>query len=133
MQGDTASVRDKFLLVVYKFSVPVYLQSRAGRHDVQDVSILRPESVRSTYANTPLSTVQDVVMPLSNPIKGNDGTFMNEIPVPKGTIVTVGILASNCNEEIWGPDAHEWKPERWLQPLPQTVTDAHIPGIYSNL
>lgn len=72
-------------------------------------------------------------MPLSNPIKGNDGKFMSEIPVPKGTIVTVGILASNCNEELWGPDAHEWNPERWLKPLPQSVTDAHIPGVYSNL
>ncbi|KAI0039847.1 hypothetical protein FA95DRAFT_1503644, partial [Auriscalpium vulgare] len=33
---------------------------------------------------------------------------------------------------IWGPDAEEWKPERWLAPLPKTVEEARIPGIYSN-
>ncbi|THH32686.1 hypothetical protein EUX98_g1503 [Antrodiella citrinella] len=76
---------------------------------------------------------EDVVLPLSNPIKGNNGAMMNEISVPKGTNVTIGILASNCNEELWGPDALEWKPERWLKPLPDAVTDAHIPSIYSNL
>lgn len=32
----------------------------------------------------------------------------------------------------WGEDALEWKPERWLKPLPRAVEDAWIPGIYSN-
>ncbi|KAH9950796.1 hypothetical protein B0H21DRAFT_681895, partial [Amylocystis lapponica] len=27
----------------------------------------------------------------------------------------------------------EWKPERWLSPLPSTVTEARVPGVYSNL
>lgn len=79
------------------------------------------------------SALKDAVLPLSTPIKGNNGAMMNEIAVPKGTVVTIGILASNCNMELWGEDALEWKPERWLKPLPQAVTDAHIPGIYSNL
>ena len=34
---------------------------------------------------------------------------------------------------MWGEDALEWKPERWLAPLPSTVADAKIPGVYSNL
>lgn len=72
-------------------------------------------------------------MPLSKPIRGLDGTLIKEIPVPEGTIVLVGMLASNRNPELWGPDAEEWKPERWLEPLPETVTEAHVPGIYSHL
>ena len=72
-------------------------------------------------------------MPLSKPIRGLDGTLINEIPVPEGTIVLIGMLASNRNAELWGPDAEEWKPERWLNPLPKAVTEAHIPGIYSHL
>ena len=72
-------------------------------------------------------------MPLSKPIRGLDGTLINEIPVPEGTIVLIGMLASNRNAELWGPDAEEWKPERWLAPLPSTVADAKIPGVYSNL
>ncbi|TCD71091.1 cytochrome P450-dit2 [Steccherinum ochraceum] len=93
------------------------------------------ESLRLHSPATTMSrqTREDVVMPLSQPIRGKDGTMMHEITVPKGTIVAVGILASNCNEALWGPDAMEWKPERWLKPLPQAVLDAHIPGVYSNL
>ena len=45
----------------------------------------------------------------------------------------VGIIASNVNPEIWGPDSNEWRPERWLEPLPESVTAARIPGVYSNL
>ena len=45
----------------------------------------------------------------------------------------VGLLSSNRNKAIWGADAMDWKPERWLSPLPESVTEAKIPGIYSNL
>ena len=72
-------------------------------------------------------------MPLSTPIRGVDGTLIHEIPVPKGTDVMVGILESNRNKAVWGEDALEWKPERWLSPLPGTVAEARIPGVYSNL
>ncbi|OSX63042.1 hypothetical protein POSPLADRAFT_1046379 [Postia placenta MAD-698-R-SB12] len=78
-------------------------------------------------------TREDVVMPLSQPIRGTDGTYMSEIPVPKGTEVVVGILASNRNPALWGPDAGVWKPERWLAPLPETVNAARVPGVYSHL
>ncbi len=44
----------------------------------------------------------------------------------------IGILASNINPEIWGPDSYEWKPERWAS-LPESVTVARIPGVYSHL
>jgi cytochrome P450 len=58
---------------------------------------------------------------------------MTEVPIPKNTNVMVGILAANRNPEIWGPDSYEWKPERWLSPPPKSLTEAQIPGIYSNL
>lgn len=51
----------------------------------------------------------------------------------QNTTVTIGIRACNRNKDIWGDDALEWKPERWLKPLPETVLSSHIPGIYSNL
>ena len=72
-------------------------------------------------------------MPLSAPIRATDGSMMNEILVPEGTDIVVGIRASNRNSALWGPDADEWKPERWLKPLPKAVEDARIPGIYANL
>ena len=64
-------------------------------------------------------------MPLSRPIRGVDGQLIAEVPVPKGTTILVGVRASNRNPELWGPDAKEWKPERWL------TTDGKIKtGIY---
>ena len=72
-------------------------------------------------------------MPLSEPIAGVDGTELHEIPVPKDTTVVVAIYSANRNKAIWGEDALKWKPERWLSPLPSSVTEAKIPGVYSNL
>ncbi|KAH9485689.1 Cytochrome P450 monooxygenase 91 [Psilocybe cubensis] len=78
-------------------------------------------------------TRQDAVLPLLNPIKDCNNNEIREIPLPKGTTVLVSILASNRDPNIWGPDAHEWKPERWLNPLPENLIAAHVPGIYSHL
>jgi hypothetical protein len=33
----------------------------------------------------------------------------------------------------WGSDVTEWKPERWLAPLPESVVRANIQGIYANM
>ncbi|KAI0347457.1 cytochrome P450 [Trametopsis cervina] len=75
---------------------------------------------------------QDAVLPLSNPITGIDGTVSNEIVVPNGTYIMVAIRACNRNKAIWGDDADEWKPERWLSPLPESVVKAKIPGVYAH-
>ncbi|KAF5351591.1 hypothetical protein D9758_007265 [Tetrapyrgos nigripes] len=76
---------------------------------------------------------EDAVLPLSKPIIGRDGNKITEVYIPKGTSVLMSFINSNRNPEIWGPDALEWKPERWLSPLPKEVVDAHIPGVYSHL
>ena len=76
---------------------------------------------------------QDVIMPLSEPIRGVDGQILTELFVPKDTTVIIGIRACNRSKAIWGDDALEWKPERWLNKLPDSVAAAHVPGIYSNL
>ncbi|KAI0653691.1 cytochrome P450 [Cubamyces menziesii] len=75
----------------------------------------------------------DVVLPLSKSIHGIDGTEMDSIYVPKDTLIFVAVQASNVNPDLWGADAREWRPERWLEPLPEAITEAKIPGIYSNL
>jgi hypothetical protein len=79
------------------------------------------------------STRQDIVLPLSKPIRGVNGKQVNEIAVPGNTVVIIGLMAVNRNPDIWGADVLEWKPERWLSPLPGSVTAAHIPGVYSSL
>jgi cytochrome P450 len=76
---------------------------------------------------------RDIILPLSTPICGVDGREMQEIMVPKNTNVIVSILGANRDTALWGLDALEWKPERWLDPLPEAVTNARIPGVYSHL
>jgi len=62
-----------------------------------------------------------------------DGRERSEIFVAKGTNIIVSAFGANCNPELWGTDSYEWKPERWLSPLPEAVIEAHMPGIYSHL
>ncbi|KAE9385219.1 cytochrome P450 [Gymnopus androsaceus JB14] len=77
--------------------------------------------------------MEDSVVPLSKPVRGIDGREITEVIVPKGTMVDISIINSNRNTDFWGPDAMEWKPERWLSSLPDSITNANIPGVYSNL
>lgn len=79
-------------------------------------------------------TQRDITMPLSEPMACADGSYTTSIAVPKGTLVMIAILSSNRNKAIWGGDADEWKPERWMnRQIPASVSEAKIPGVYSNL
>ncbi len=73
------------------------------------------------------------MLPLQWPVEDVNGELMHEVFVPRGTNIFISITACNRNKKLWGDDAHEWKPERWLSPLPAAVSEAHIPGVYSNL
>ncbi|PIL34527.1 cytochrome P450 [Ganoderma sinense ZZ0214-1] len=79
------------------------------------------------------TAAKDSVVPLTSSVRGRDGKNVHEVIVPRGTIVIVHYQASNTNPAVWGEDADEWKPERWLAPLPGSVEEARIPGMYSNL
>ncbi|KAJ3539879.1 hypothetical protein NMY22_g4540 [Coprinellus aureogranulatus] len=84
-------------------------------------------------AALPREAHQDGVLSLSRPIKTVDGREVTEIHVPNGTLLVVSIEAVNTNPDLWGPDSYEWKPERWLEPLPDALLEAKIPGVYSHL
>ncbi|EIN05404.1 cytochrome P450 [Punctularia strigosozonata HHB-11173 SS5] len=85
------------------------------------------------------STVQqrtarkDISIPLSWPVTLTNGQTINELPVRDNQTVLVSIAGTNRSPLIWGEDAAEWRPERWLEPLPDSVAAAKVPGVYSNL
>ncbi|EIN07116.1 cytochrome P450 [Punctularia strigosozonata HHB-11173 SS5] len=97
-------------------------------------SVIR-ETLR-LYAPVPTlfrTATKDMVLPLLKPITSADGFLLHEIAVPRGTTVVVSLRNINRSKEYWGEDAHEWKPERFLNPLPAQLLEAHVPGIYSNM
>lgn len=71
------------------------------------------------------------MLPLSQPIQCTDGRIVTELSIAKGTEIFMGVLGANTNKELWGEDALEWQPGRWLEALPDTVMEAPIPGVYT--
>ena len=66
-------------------------------------------------------------------MRGTDGREITELVIPRGMVVLTHYQASNVDPALWGDDAHEWKPERWLNPLPSALEDARVPGVYAHL
>ncbi|TDL22548.1 cytochrome P450 [Rickenella mellea] len=80
----------------------------------------------------PRTSKKDTTIALLRPVTGTDGTLITSIPIANNQGLVIGILAANTDPEIWGPDAEEWRPERWLEPLRKSVQDARMPGVYSH-
>ena len=58
--------------------------------------------------------VRDDAIPLSGPITTASGERAESIMVARGSNILVPIRAINRSEQVWGPDAKNFKPERWL-------------------
>lgn len=80
--------------------------------------------------------MKDTVVPLQFPITNmKTGKEIHEIIIYKGTPVYIGMGATNRSTALWGPDAAEFKPERWMghQAHESTVKQIKTPGIFSNM
>jgi len=121
------SDRTKDIPSLITYTILASLQSR--KHSDSTYLPVNFSSFHEHY----LSANQDTILPLSNPVTGVDGTLISELHIPKNTSIIISALNSNRNPAIWGPDALEWKPERWLSSLPDELVDAKIPGVYSHL
>ena len=53
-------------------------------------------------------------IPLSAPVKTTSGRVSEHLTIGTGTTVVIPIRAINRSEEIWGVDAKEFRPERWI-------------------
>lgn len=65
-------------------------------------------------ALTVREAVSDDVLPLSEPIRGRDGRLLDSIFIPRGQTVSIDIMRVNRNTQLFGQDAKEFRPERWL-------------------
>jgi cytochrome P450 len=53
-------------------------------------------------------------LPLQFPVRSSSGAKISSIAVHEKALIVISILAANRNRTMWGDDANEWKPERWL-------------------
>lgn len=60
------------------------------------------------------SAVEDFI-PLSEPLTGKDGKAITSLHVKKGQQIVIGIFTLNRSKDIYGEDADEFRPERWLE------------------
>ncbi|KAL0951045.1 hypothetical protein HGRIS_007785 [Hohenbuehelia grisea] len=58
---------------------------------------------------------RDDVIPLSTPIVGTNGDQISEVAIAKGQEIMVSICSYNRLTSVWGADAHEWNPKRFLE------------------
>jgi len=87
-------------------------------------------AVWSIHYRAILSAVKETVLPYSKSEMSETGS----VRVPKDTILFVSIAGANRLESVWGPDAKQWKPERWFSDTLNESLDPslRLPGIYAN-
>ncbi|KAG0694815.1 cytochrome P450 [Suillus ampliporus] len=79
-------------------------------------------------------TTEAASVPLQFPVRSASGEEIDAIPVAKNQRLVVSLLAANHNQAVWGEDASEWKPERWLDSTQAGVKDGvRYTGVYSSM
>ncbi|KAF8587081.1 cytochrome P450 [Ramaria rubella] len=74
---------------------------------------------------------RDDIIPLATPQTTQGGDTVTSIPVSKGQRVFISIAGYNRLESVWGADADEWRPERFLEDVEGTQKTGL--GVLSNI
>jgi len=72
---------------------------------------------------------KDLVVPLAEAIQDKDGNVLHQVCLRKGVKIFTNIAAYNRHPDLWGPDPHVFRPERWLDMKEDKVKF----GVYGNL
>ncbi|KAJ3985824.1 cytochrome P450 [Lentinula detonsa] len=75
----------------------------------------------------------DDVVPLSQPVVSTSGEVLKKIPVMKGQRVHIAIAAYNRSPSVWGPDADQWKPSRYLNSASESKKQQSMIGVFGNV
>ncbi|KAL5633807.1 hypothetical protein ACGC1H_005861 [Rhizoctonia solani] len=77
---------------------------------------------------------EDTVLPLDYPVDTPSGKITS-LPINKGARIFMSNVYFNRNKAIWGEQAEEFMPERWIGHKIDEVTQAgsRLPGVYSSM
>ncbi|KAG6831064.1 hypothetical protein H0H92_012987 [Tricholoma furcatifolium] len=105
--------------------------------ELEDLPLLDAVCRETLRLFTPVTTMDDTVVPLRYPILDPVTKIeTRSLLITKGTPVYLGLAAVNRSKEVWGPDASEFKPERWMRKNGREMMAneaARLPGLYSNM
>lgn len=63
---------------------------------------------------TSREATKDDVLTLGEPMEGRNGQSITSLRIEKGQTIMIGIYTLNRSKAIFGEDADEYRPERWL-------------------
>ncbi|KAG8928188.1 hypothetical protein FRC02_007264 [Tulasnella sp. 418] len=76
---------------------------------------------------------KDDTIPLSTPYVDKQGVTRHEVKIDKGTTVYFSIISMHRDKSVWGEDAMEFKPERWLKGEETQQRSTDVPGVFAGL
>jgi len=72
---------------------------------------------------------EDDVIPFDKPFTDRFGRERRELKINKGDSIRIPIRTVNCLEEVWGPNARTFNPDRWRN-IPKEAEK--VPGVWGN-
>ncbi|KIO34089.1 hypothetical protein M407DRAFT_17002 [Tulasnella calospora MUT 4182] len=87
---------------------------------------------RSVVDSTSRCAIKDDVIPVSTPYKDRKGIERMEFRIAAGEQILIPIRSLDRDKGIWGEDADEFKPERWMVGNTHPRS-AEIPGVLSGV
>lgn len=94
-------------------ALPIPTSTEALQNDIDIASILESLPLLNGVCSETLRMFPPVPMTMRE--SSQDATLLGQ-PIAAGTILIVAPWAINNSPKLWGPDAHESKPERWIDP-----------------
>lgn len=93
------------------------VRQRLPSVDAADPRVTSADIDGMPYLNAVCSEVLRTWSPVAQTIRvSNCDTTVQGHFIPRDTLLVLPIWAINTDPRLWGPDAHEFKPERWLAP-----------------
>ncbi|KAJ7655267.1 cytochrome P450 [Mycena polygramma] len=81
-----------------------------NRYPILNSVILETLRLHPAILENHHQAAETISVPLSHPVPGSSASYL---VIPKGTVLLIPVNVLQTDPEIWGEDAHIFRPERW--------------------